>query len=69
MPVTGYTITVLKREAVDLNISVDQAFQFCISCGVVVPPQELQKMISREKSAGGETNDSDKAALSAPSGD
>ena len=41
MPVTGYTVTVKKSEAIDLNISVDQAFQFIISCGVVVPPQQL----------------------------
>jgi uncharacterized membrane protein len=42
MPVTGYTITVLKSEAVDLNMTVDQAFQFCISCGVVVPAHQMQ---------------------------
>lgn len=37
MPATGFTITVRKSETVDLNISVDQAFQFVVSCGVVVP--------------------------------
>lgn len=37
MPVTGFTVTVLKSEAVDLNITVDQAIQFIVSCGVVVP--------------------------------
>ncbi|MDA1050895.1 MAG: DUF502 domain-containing protein [Planctomycetota bacterium] len=40
MPVTGFTITVLKSEAVDLNITVDQAIQFVVSCGVVVPKQQ-----------------------------
>lgn len=40
MPVTGYTITVRKSETIDLNITIDQAFQFCISCGVVVPEQQ-----------------------------
>lgn len=40
MPVTGFTITVLKSEAVDLNITVDQAIQFIVSCGVVVPIQQ-----------------------------
>lgn len=40
MPATGYTITVRKSDTVDLNVSVDQAFQFIISCGVVVPPQQ-----------------------------
>lgn len=41
MSVTGSTITVLRRETIDLNITVDQAFQFIMSCGVVVPPQQL----------------------------
>ena len=46
MPVTGFTVTVLKSETVDLNITVDQAFQFIVSCGVVVPPQQMQQMAS-----------------------
>ncbi|MCH9656392.1 MAG: DUF502 domain-containing protein [Planctomycetes bacterium] len=40
MPVTGYTMSIPKSEIVDLNITVDQAFQFCLSCGVLVPPQQ-----------------------------
>lgn len=40
MPVTGYTMSVPRSEIVDLNITVDQAFQFCLSCGVLVPPQQ-----------------------------
>lgn len=40
MPVTGYTINVPRSSLVDLDLSVDQAFQFCISCGVLVPPQQ-----------------------------
>ncbi len=42
MPFTGYTINVKRSEAVDLNITLDQAFQFIVSCGVVVPPQQIQ---------------------------
>lgn len=38
MPFTGFTVTVKKSDAVDLNISLDQAFQFIVSCGVVAPP-------------------------------
>lgn len=41
MPFTGFTITVKKSETIDLNITIDQAFQFVVSCGVVVPPQQL----------------------------
>ncbi len=40
MPVTGYTMNVPKNEVLDLNITIDQAFQYCLSCGVLVPPQQ-----------------------------
>ena len=39
MSVTGYTITVPKSETIDLNMTMDQALQFVISCGVVIPAQ------------------------------
>lgn len=42
MPMTGFTITVRKSETIDLNITVEQAFQFIISCGVVVPVSQVQ---------------------------
>ncbi len=42
MPMTGFTITLPKSECVDLNITIDQAFQYIVSCGVVVPPQQIQ---------------------------
>jgi uncharacterized membrane protein len=41
MPFTGFTMTVRKSETVDLDITIDQALQFIVSCGVVVPPQQL----------------------------
>ena len=53
MPVTGYTLNVPKTEIIDLNITIDQAFQFCISCGVLVPesqkvtPESLQQALTR----------------------
>ncbi|QDU95414.1 DUF502 domain-containing protein [Lignipirellula cremea] len=40
MPATGFTITVLRGEAVDLDLTIDQAVQFIVSCGVVVPPHQ-----------------------------
>ncbi|MGD9858334.1 MAG: DUF502 domain-containing protein, partial [Planctomycetaceae bacterium] len=40
MPVTGYTMCVPRSALLDLDITVDQAFQFCISCGVLVPPNQ-----------------------------
>jgi uncharacterized membrane protein len=68
MPATGFTITVRKSEVVDLNLTVDQAIQFVVSCGVVVPPQQVQQPapdIALEISAaiaqhGGSNGDDDK---------
>ena len=45
MPVTGYTINVRRSEAIDLDITIDQAFQFIVSCGVVVPPHQMHTAI------------------------
>lgn len=41
MPVTGYTMSVPRSQVIDLDLSLDQAFQFIISCGVLVPPQQV----------------------------
>ncbi|MEM9185366.1 MAG: DUF502 domain-containing protein [Planctomycetota bacterium] len=46
MPFTGFTITVKKSESIDLDITVEQAFQFIVSCGVVVPPQQLTQAVA-----------------------
>jgi len=40
LPFSGYTVQCLKSECVDLNITFDQACQFLISCGVIVPSQQ-----------------------------
>ncbi len=40
MPATGFTVCVPKSQTIDLNVTMDQAIQFCASCGVVVPLQE-----------------------------
>jgi len=44
MPVTGFTVTVRKSQTIELDITIEQAFQFIISCGVVIPSQQLQQM-------------------------
>lgn len=44
MPLTGFTINCLRSECIDLNITFDQACQFAISCGVVVPPHQLANL-------------------------
>jgi uncharacterized membrane protein len=49
VPATGFTCIVRKRDTIDLDITVDQALQFIVSCGVVVPPhQQWSHMASRE---------------------
>ncbi|WP_372721310.1 DUF502 domain-containing protein [Novipirellula sp.] len=40
MPMTGFTVTVKRSEAIDLDLTIDEAIQFVVSCGVVVPPQQ-----------------------------
>ena len=47
MPATGFTVNVKKSETVDLNITIDQAIQFVVSCGVVVPAQQLVKLAAK----------------------
>lgn len=47
MPFTGFTITVRKSETIDLDITMDQALQFIVSCGVVVPPQQLAEALDK----------------------
>jgi uncharacterized membrane protein len=39
MPMAGFTITIRRSEAIDLNLTLDQAIQFIVSCGVVIPPK------------------------------
>ncbi len=40
-PLTGYVVCLARSEAVDLSISVDQAFRFIISGGVLKPGSEF----------------------------
>lgn len=40
MPAGGFTIMVTRSSVIDLNMTVDQAVQFIVSCGVLTPPQQ-----------------------------
>lgn len=44
MPMSGYSLTVLKREAIDLNITIEEALQYLVSCGLVMPQRDLQRL-------------------------
>ncbi len=48
MPFTGFTITIRKSETIDLNLTLDQAFQFIVSCGVVAPPQLITEALAEK---------------------
>lgn len=49
MPMTGYTINISRTSVVDLDMTIDQAIQFMVSCGVVSPVD--RKVIDSAKSA------------------
>ena len=51
MPMTGFTVTVKKSETIDLDITIDQAIQFIVSCGVVVPADQMSQMQSATKTS------------------
>jgi uncharacterized membrane protein len=51
MPVTGYVAMFRKSEVFDLNISVEDALQYIISCGVVVAPHQWLTPESKAKLA------------------
>ena len=56
MPMTGFTVTVARSEAIDLNLTIDEAIQFIVSCGVVVPTAQRVEALAAgkalDKSAG-----------------
>jgi uncharacterized membrane protein len=57
VPAGGFTVMVTRSSVIDLDLTVDQAVQFIVSCGVLIPPhqrttpaaleQELQKRLER----------------------
>jgi len=39
IPVKGWTLMVRQSELLDLNISIDEACEYFLSCGVAIPPR------------------------------
>ena len=62
MPATGFTITVRKSDTIDLDITMDQALQFVLSCGVLAPVRDRQRVAT-----GIQTALSESTELSPPS--
>ena len=48
-PITGYTITVPRREVLELALSVDEALRYIISAGVVKPDTNLMLDAPKEQ--------------------
>jgi uncharacterized membrane protein len=44
MPMTGFTVSVPKSDVVDIDITIDQAIQFIVSCGVVCPAPDIKAL-------------------------
>ena len=51
VPGTGFTISVRKSETIDVDIPIEQALQFVVSCGVVIPDGEVQDQINAKLEA------------------
>lgn len=49
MPLTGWTLIIPKSEVIDLDMTIDQACQFLISCGVVVPQQQMISLFDKQR--------------------
>ncbi|QDT12816.1 DUF502 domain-containing protein [Planctomycetes bacterium K23_9] len=59
MPMTGFTVTVKRSEAVDMDLTIDEAIQFVVSCGVVVPVQQrVEAIVDSQASNSNATIDS-----------
>ena len=44
MPMNGYALTVRQSEVVDLRMTIDEAIQFIVSCGLVIPTEDLKRL-------------------------
>ncbi len=48
MPMTGFTVNVRRRDALELELTIDQAVQFIVSCGVVCPAPPVTTLRSNK---------------------
>lgn len=49
VPAGGFTVMVTKSSVIDLNLTIDQAVQFVVSCGVLIPPHQVSTPESLER--------------------
>ncbi len=48
VPVSGYTMLIPKSDVVDVEMTVEQAVEYIVSCGVVLPPGQLEERLEHE---------------------
>jgi uncharacterized membrane protein len=48
VPVSGYTMLIPKSDVVDVDMTVEQAVEYIVSCGVVLPAAKLEERLERE---------------------
>jgi hypothetical protein len=73
IPGTGFTVMMRKSEIIDLNITLDQACQYIVSCGVIIPPRQhlhdnVAAQISAAVAARSRRSDHRRLAAAAPGG-
>ncbi len=51
MPISGYTMLVPKSEVLDVDMTVEQAVEYIVSCGVVLPEQQLEQRVIEESAS------------------
>jgi uncharacterized membrane protein len=50
-PFTGYTITVQRKDSIDLPITVEEAIRFAVSGGVLVPDHQMAAGVQSKEPA------------------
>lgn len=48
-PMTGYTVTVLKHEVIDMPLTIDEALRYTMSGGVIHPPDQRSRKADAEE--------------------
>jgi uncharacterized membrane protein len=49
MPFTGFTAVVKRCDTLDLSITMEQAIQLLVSCGVVAPPNHVSEALAQRQ--------------------
>jgi uncharacterized membrane protein len=46
VPVSGYTMLIPKSDVLDVEMTVEQAVEYIVSCGVVLPAEQLEERLA-----------------------